>query len=101
MVMVSNIYSSTLSLGVFEKAIDYYKTSAPELKEERAMLLGEWFKIECSFGELGDMELVRAKLPKKLKKRRHIEINECPAERYANNSLINFFDAIFATAMLN
>ncbi|PWA45011.1 crooked neck-like protein 1 [Artemisia annua] len=40
---------------VFENAIDYYKTSAPGLKEERAMLLGEWFKIECSFGELGDM----------------------------------------------
>nr|GFD06093.1 crooked neck-like protein 1 [Tanacetum cinerariifolium] len=27
---------------VFENAIRYYRTSAPELKEERAMLLEEW-----------------------------------------------------------
>nr|GEU92598.1 crooked neck-like protein 1 [Tanacetum cinerariifolium] len=66
---------------VFENAIDYHKTSPPELKEEMAMLLEEWLKMECSFGELDDMELVRVKLPKKLKKRRHIEINDC-TDRY-------------------
>nr|GEZ60285.1 crooked neck-like protein 1 [Tanacetum cinerariifolium] len=44
---------------VFENAIDYYKTSPLELKEERVMLLqAEWFRIECGFGELGDTELV-------------------------------------------
>ncbi|KAF5823236.1 hypothetical protein HanRHA438_Chr01g0037061 [Helianthus annuus] len=59
---------------VFENAINYYRTSALELKEERAILLEEWLNMESSFGELGDLESVRFKLPKKLKKRREIEI---------------------------
>ncbi|KAI3792591.1 hypothetical protein L2E82_06474 [Cichorium intybus] len=65
--------------SVFESAINYYRTSAPELKEERAMLLEEWLNMETSFGELGDVSLVRAKLPKKLKKRRQIEMDDGPA----------------------
>ena len=58
--------------GVFEKAINYFRTSAPELKEERAMLLEEWLNLEASFGELGDTGIVQPKLPKKLKKRKQI-----------------------------
>jgi hypothetical protein len=46
--------------------------SAPELKEERAMLLDEWLDMEKSFGQLGDVSLVEPKLPKKLKKRKQI-----------------------------
>ncbi|KAL9439553.1 hypothetical protein AB3S75_025085 [Citrus x aurantiifolia] len=61
---------------VFEKAINYYRTSAPELKEERAMLLEEWLNMESSFGELGDVSLVQAKLPKKLKKRRQTQSDD-------------------------
>ncbi|KAL0002398.1 hypothetical protein SO802_016179 [Lithocarpus litseifolius] len=64
---------------VFEKAINYYRTSAPELKEERAMLLEEWLNMESSFGELGDISLVQAKLPKKLKKRRQMVSEDGPA----------------------
>ncbi|KAF5471064.1 hypothetical protein F2P56_011536, partial [Juglans regia] len=64
---------------VFEKAINYLRTSAPELKEERAMLLEEWLTMESSFGELGDVGLVQAKLPKKLKKRRPIVAEDGPA----------------------
>lgn len=64
--------------GVFEKAINYYRTSAPELKEERALLLEEWLNMEASFGELGDVSLVQAKLPKKLKKRRQIVAEDGP-----------------------
>ncbi|GLT72874.1 hypothetical protein SLA2020_447710 [Shorea laevis] len=33
---------------VFEKAINYFRTSAPELKEDRAMLLEEWLNMESS-----------------------------------------------------
>ncbi|CAM8955686.1 unnamed protein product [Rhodiola kirilowii] len=55
---------------VFEKAINYYRTCAPELKEERAILLEEWKKMESRFG---DASLVQSKMPKKLKKRRQIE----------------------------
>ncbi|KAG6397109.1 hypothetical protein SASPL_143273 [Salvia splendens] len=64
---------------VFERGLSYFRTSAPELKEERAMLLEEWLTTEKSFGELGNVELVTAKLPKKLKKRRHIETEDGPA----------------------
>lgn len=53
--------------------------SAPELKEERVILLEEWIDMENSFGELGDANIVRAKLPKKLKKRRQIETEDGPA----------------------
>lgn len=35
--------------------------------------------MESGFGELGDVNLVRAKLPKKLKKRRQIDIEDGPA----------------------
>lgn len=65
--------------GVFERALTYFRTSAPELKEERAMLLEEWLNLESSSGEVGDVDLVRAKLPKKLKKRRQIETEDGPA----------------------
>ncbi|KAG8382147.1 hypothetical protein BUALT_Bualt05G0046400 [Buddleja alternifolia] len=54
--------------AVFERALSYYRTSAPELKEERAMLLEEWLNMESNFGEVGDVDSVRVKLPKKLKR---------------------------------
>ncbi|KAL6530874.1 Crooked neck-like protein 1 [Orobanche gracilis] len=65
--------------AVFERALSYLRTSAPELKEERAMLLEEWLNMESSFGKLGDVNLVLGKLPTKLKKRRHIESEDGPA----------------------
>ncbi|MCE2055411.1 hypothetical protein HAX54_042536 [Datura stramonium] len=64
---------------VFGRADSYFRNSAPELKEERAMLLEEWLNMESSFGELGDVNLVHAKLPKKLKKRRQIDMEDGPA----------------------
>ncbi|CAN1244758.1 Crooked neck-like protein 1 [Linum perenne] len=62
--------------GVFEKALNYFRTSAPELKEERAMLLEEWLNMESSFGELGNVGLVQPKLPKKLKRKRPINTED-------------------------
>ncbi|PIA63485.1 hypothetical protein AQUCO_00201082v1 [Aquilegia coerulea] len=55
---------------VFETAVNYFKTSVPEQKEERAMLLKEWLNMESSFGNLGDISLVQDNMPKKLKRRR-------------------------------
>ncbi|XP_047326211.1 crooked neck-like protein 1 [Impatiens glandulifera] len=60
------------SRGIFERGINHFRTSAPELKEERAMLLEKWLVVERKFGELGDESLVRSKMPKKLKRRRQI-----------------------------
>ncbi|KAK0586562.1 hypothetical protein LWI29_008902 [Acer saccharum] len=61
--------------------------SAPELKEERAMLLEEWLNMESSFGELGDASLVQAKLLKKLKKRRQIVSDDGLATGFFNHQL--------------
>ena len=66
-------------LVVFEKAVDYFRTSAPELKEERAMLLEEWLNMEASFGELGDISIVQSKLPKKLRRKRQLVAEDGPA----------------------
>ena len=64
--------------GVFEKAVDYFRTSAPELKEERAMLLEEWSNMEASFGELGDVSIAQSKLPKRVKRRRQLVSEKGP-----------------------
>ncbi|KAL8141607.1 hypothetical protein V2J09_014639 [Rumex salicifolius] len=65
--------------GVFEQALNYFRNSAPELKEERAMLLEEWLNMEKGFGELGDLTIVQSKMPKKLKRKRPITTEDGPA----------------------
>ncbi|XVF13012.1 hypothetical protein REPUB_Repub08aG0170600 [Reevesia pubescens] len=75
---------------VFERAVNYYRTSAPELKEERAMLLEEWLNTESSFDDLGDISLVQSKLPKKLKKRKEI-----PGEDGAVAGYEEYIDYVF------
>ncbi|KAK4759983.1 hypothetical protein SAY87_023114 [Trapa incisa] len=64
---------------VFERAVSYFRTSAPDLKEERAMLLEEWLNLESSFRELGDVSIVQSKMPKKLKRKRQIMTDDGPA----------------------
>ncbi|XVF13013.1 hypothetical protein REPUB_Repub08aG0170600 [Reevesia pubescens] len=71
---------------VFERAVNYYRTSAPELKEERAMLLEEWLNTESSFDDLGDISLVQSKLPKKLKKRKEIPGEDGAVAGYVTQS---------------
>ncbi|XP_008246005.1 PREDICTED: crooked neck-like protein 1 [Prunus mume] len=73
---------------IFERAFNYFRTSAPELKEERCLLLEEMLNVEASFGDLGDVSLVQSKLPKKLKKRRPIVTEDGPAgyEEYIDYS---------------
>lgn len=61
---------------VFERASDYFRTSAPELKEQRSMLLEQWLNMEKEFGDFGDVTLVQAKLPRRLKRRRPIVIED-------------------------
>ncbi|XP_021800008.1 crooked neck-like protein 1 [Prunus avium] len=75
---------------IFEKAFNYFRTSAPELKEERCLLLEEMLNVEASFGDLGDVSLVQSKLPKKLKKRRPIVTEDGPAgyEEYIDYSFL-------------
>ncbi|CAL2265321.1 unnamed protein product [Prunus armeniaca] len=73
---------------IFERAFNYFRTSAPKLKEELCLLLEEMLNVEASFGDLGDVSLVQSKLPKKLKKRRPIVTEDGPAgyEEYIDYS---------------
>ncbi|KAM1463786.1 hypothetical protein ACFX13_043455 [Malus domestica] len=61
---------------VFERASDYFRTSAPELKEQRSMLLEKWRNTEEEFGDFGDVTLVQAKLPRRLKRKRPIVVED-------------------------
>ncbi|KAF7112268.1 hypothetical protein RHSIM_RhsimUnG0246700 [Rhododendron simsii] len=61
---------------VYQRGIDYFKIHAPKLKEERVMLLEHWLTTEASFGELGDTDSVHAMKPKKIKRRRHGEVEK-------------------------
>ncbi|TVU08966.1 hypothetical protein EJB05_42395, partial [Eragrostis curvula] len=76
--------------AIFERAFDYFRTSSPESKEERAMLLEEWLNKEVSFGDLGDLSLVQSKAPKKVKRRRPI-----PSEDGSGIEYEEFVDYIF------
>ncbi|RZC93402.1 hypothetical protein C5167_026017 [Papaver somniferum] len=63
---------------IFERALNYYRENATELKDERAMLLDEWLNTESEFGSIGDASLVQKKLQKKIKKRKDISSDEDP-----------------------
>ncbi|CAN6722085.1 unnamed protein product [Malus baccata var. baccata] len=69
---------------VFERASDYFRTSAPELKEQRSMLLEQWRNTEEEFGDFGDVTLVQAKLPRRLKRKRPIVIEDGEEARNTN-----------------
>ncbi len=58
-----------------ERAEKYYLDN-PELKEERAMLIETWRNMEDQYGTEEQKENVFKKLPKKIKKRRKIKIQE-------------------------
>jgi crooked neck len=62
--------------GVFERACESLRTSAPDQKEERAMLLEEWRETEQSFGEFGDVAAVQKKMPRRVKRKRPISAED-------------------------
>lgn len=47
---IDNAENYVNSRGIFEKALDHFKSNEPELKEERVMLLENWSKLEQAFG---------------------------------------------------
>lgn len=60
---------------ILEKGEKYFLEN-PDLKEERAMLLEAWKDLEEQFGEEEHIEAIKKKLPKKVRKRRKIKLNE-------------------------
>jgi crooked neck len=55
------------------KAIAHFKDNEPDLKEERLMLLENWLQIEQRAGS-DQVEQVKAKFPKRVKKRRKVKV---------------------------
>ena len=53
------------------------------------MLLEEWVNMEKEFGDLGDVNSVQAKMPKKLKRRRPIVTEDGPS------GFEEYFDYLF------
>lgn len=68
---------------MFERACESLRTSAPDQKEERAMLLEEWRETEQSFGEFGDMAAVQKKMPRRVKRKRPISAEDGTPAGYA------------------
>ena len=71
-------------LDVFERAFESLRTSAPDQKEERAMLLEEWRDMEKSFGELGDVSIVQKKMPRRVKRKRPLFNDDGTSAGYVN-----------------
>ncbi|PIA41392.1 LOW QUALITY PROTEIN: hypothetical protein AQUCO_02200066v1 [Aquilegia coerulea] len=74
---------------IFEDADDYFRISLSEQKEERAVLLEEWLNLEKSFGDIGNVNIVHKRLPKKIKRRREVVV-ECGPAGYEE-----YYDYIF------
>eukprot|EP00897_Mesotaenium_endlicherianum_P005435 jgi/Mesen1/491/ME001024S10726 len=60
------------SRAVYERAFDTMRTSAPEAKEERVMLLEAWRDMEAAAAGDGDVAAVSRKMPKRVKRKRPI-----------------------------
>jgi crooked neck len=84
---------------ILEKAEKHFLEN-PDLKEERAMLLEAWKDLEESFGDAELIEAVTKKLPKKVRKRRKIKLQDDNDEDLGTH-LINclgfeeYYDYIF------
>uniref|UniRef100_A0A0D9XIM9 Suppressor of forked domain-containing protein n=1 Tax=Leersia perrieri TaxID=77586 RepID=A0A0D9XIM9_9ORYZ len=58
--------------AVFQRADEHFRACSDDLamKEARAMLVREWMEKEAAFGDLGDVELVEKKAPRRVKRKR-------------------------------
>ena len=62
---------SKKSRAIFTRAYAHFKDIEPDLKEERVMILENWLEMEISVSANStETQSVRAKLPKRVKKRR-------------------------------
>lgn len=60
---------------VYTEAYTHFKTKEFELKEERLMILEQWIGFEQGpLGNALDLEQVKSKIPKKVKKRRKVKV---------------------------
>uniref|UniRef100_A0A0D3HCB3 Pre-mRNA-splicing factor Syf1/CRNKL1-like C-terminal HAT-repeats domain-containing protein n=1 Tax=Oryza barthii TaxID=65489 RepID=A0A0D3HCB3_9ORYZ len=60
--------------AVFRRADEHFRGCAddPAMKEARAMLLQQWLVKEAAFGDLGEVEPVEKKTPRRVKRKRSL-----------------------------
>uniref|UniRef100_A0A0E0M6K2 Pre-mRNA-splicing factor Syf1-like N-terminal HAT-repeats domain-containing protein n=1 Tax=Oryza punctata TaxID=4537 RepID=A0A0E0M6K2_ORYPU len=78
--------------AVFRRADEHFRGCADDLamKEARAKLLQEWLAKEAAFGDLGEVELVEKKTPRRVKRKRSLL-----ADGNGGEGSEEFFDYIF------
>ena len=70
-----NARDAARARAVYDEGYAYLKEKEPELKEERLLILENWLKLEQSeIGSNEQLEMVQAKLPKRVKKRRRVKV---------------------------
>lgn len=70
-----NTQDSECTRKVYREAYGHFKEKEPDLKEERLMILENWLTFEQgSMGDAKCLEEVKAKIPKKVKKRRRVKV---------------------------
>jgi crooked neck len=73
---------------------DKYFRDNPDLKEERVMLLENWREFELKNNDPHYLDIVNAKMPKRVKKQRRVKIVEGDQEEEAGYE--EYYDYIFA-----
>ncbi|KAF0929630.1 hypothetical protein E2562_022988 [Oryza meyeriana var. granulata] len=77
--------------AVFQRGDEHFRACAdPAIKEARAMLLREWLSKEAAFRGLGNVELVKKKMPRMVKRKRSLF-----ADGNAGEGSEEFVDYIF------
>uniref|UniRef100_A0A0E0EWM3 Pre-mRNA-splicing factor Syf1/CRNKL1-like C-terminal HAT-repeats domain-containing protein n=1 Tax=Oryza meridionalis TaxID=40149 RepID=A0A0E0EWM3_9ORYZ len=78
--------------AVFQRADEHFRGCAddPAMKEARAMLLQQWLAKEAAFGDLGEVEPVEKKTPRRVKRKRSLLANG-----NGGGGCEEFFDYIF------
>lgn len=61
---------------VYQRAFDSLRSSNPEAKEERLMLLEAWKGMEEAAGPLGEGATVERKMPNRVKRKRPIRAED-------------------------
>jgi crooked neck len=57
---------------VIKQALCHFKDKEPDLKEERLMVLENWLMMEQRVGTSTSVDEVKAKFPKRVKRRRKV-----------------------------
>eukprot|EP01022_Parablepharisma_sp_SALTPOND_P033026 TRINITY_DN88064_c2_g1_i1.p1 TRINITY_DN88064_c2_g1~~TRINITY_DN88064_c2_g1_i1.p1 ORF type:complete len:825 (-),score=106.77 TRINITY_DN88064_c2_g1_i1:1366-3840(-) len=90
----SSIGENGKARKVYADAYDYFKEEG--MTEERVIVLDAWMKFEAENGDKEHIEFVKAKMPKRIKKRRKVTtMAEEPGKEGEEAGWEEYFDYIF------